>query len=145
MSIYLIFMYAVSLITSYFLVLNTAERKFADSILPSGDGKVLHAAIAAPGLASIALVVYAIALGGIGYGWYVYGAGIGTAFTIGFMLACIFNKNRIMPTPTSEHFRRVILFSMLRRYADFTKQGDSVRAAAMAELLEMAGVPVRNS
>jgi hypothetical protein len=47
---------------------------------------------------------------------------------------------RWLPSPESQHFRHLILRSMSNRYADYIRNGDTVRAHAMKNLLQRAGV-----
>ncbi len=48
---------------------------------------------------------------------------------------------RFMPAEDSPHYKKLIFQSMANRYANFVRDGDTVRAAAMRGLLEKAGVP----
>ncbi len=45
----------------------------------------------------------------------------------------------VMPNPTGAHYRRLILQSMISRYADYNRDGDTIRADAMGDLLTKAG------
>jgi len=46
----------------------------------------------------------------------------------------------VLPEPKGEHYRRLILKSMMSRYADYNRDGDTMRAEAMRDLLIKAGV-----
>ncbi|MBI2865297.1 MAG: hypothetical protein HYX94_12125 [Chloroflexi bacterium] len=45
-----------------------------------------------------------------------------------------------LPRPSSEHYRRLILRSMCGRYANYVRDGDALRAGAMKDLLNRAGM-----
>lgn len=44
----------------------------------------------------------------------------------------------VLPKPTGKHYRRLILQSMISRYADYNRDGDTMRANAMGDLLMKA-------
>ena len=48
----------------------------------------------------------------------------------------------VLPKPTGTHYRRLIIHSMISRYADYTRDGDGTRANAMLNLLTKAGMDV---
>jgi hypothetical protein len=71
----------------------------------------------------------------LGYAAYEFGWGTaGIAFGA-FMFVSILVGAVVLPGPESPHFVRLIYGSMVRRYADFEKEGDRVRSAAMKELI----------
>lgn len=42
----------------------------------------------------------------------------------------------------SEHFRRLIIQSMIRRYTDYVKSNDELRVSAIKMILEKLDIPV---
>ena len=45
----------------------------------------------------------------------------------------------VLPKPSGSHYRRLILQSMMNRYANYVRDGDVMRADAMKHLLVLAG------
>ena len=48
----------------------------------------------------------------------------------------------VLPKLDSDFFKKIVLRSLMNRYANFVRSGDKVRAKASAELLERLGYPV---
>jgi hypothetical protein len=142
MAVYLICMYLASLALGYVLAFtestHTIGRAISDTDTPTG----FQDAITPPRISTFAIVIYIICIGGFIFSFWRFGwlAGIGT--TVGFLFVVPLNKVLILPKPDSEHFRNIIIRSMVNRHADFVKSGDMLRASAMAVLLEKLGMPV---
>ena len=60
---------------------------------------------------------------------------VGIALAI-FIVVVVVTGMVFVPKPESAHFVMRIYRSMINRYADFQKSGDSVRADAMKELID---------
>lgn len=77
----------------------------------------------------------------IGFMWWHLGwaSGLGGA---AIMLVGAKIAQLILPKPTGVHYRRLILRSMISRYANYNRDGDTIRAKAMGDLLTRAGIDV---
>jgi hypothetical protein len=96
-------------------------------------------AITPPWQTNLALAAYLGVPGIIAVAWWF--VGLVTAFFVFLVLAvATIAIGFFLPKPGSEHYQRLILRSMSRRYADFVKSGDVVRAEAMKMLLKKAGI-----
>lgn len=144
MTVYLVCMYLASLALGYVLAFTGATlsigRSLSDADTPTG----YQDAITPPRFSTFAIVVYIICAGGLIYGFWRFGwlAGIGTS--IAFIFVVTLNKVTILPKSESEHFRKIIIHSMINRHANYLKAGDTLRASAMGMLLEKLGMPVND-
>lgn len=142
MTIYIILLWLVSLLLGYSLAFSGATLTIGKSISDTDSPTGFQDAITPPWSTNLTLLSYAATIGVIGYGWYEYGWLVGIGITIGFIFLVPINKVILLPKSESEHFRRLILRSIMNRYTDLVKSGDQMRASAMAALLEKLGVPV---
>lgn len=140
--IYFILLYAVSLLFAYVIAFNGATLHWGRSLSVTNSPTGYQNAITPPWYAIVAYVTYAASLVVIGYGWYKYGWLAGIGITFGFFALNVFNTAVVLPKSDSNHFRNLILRSMIRRYANFVKSGDQLREAAMGDLLERMGIPI---
>jgi hypothetical protein len=100
-------------------------------------------AITPPESAYVSLGIYGSALLVVPLGFYQYGFVRGLAALVGFYgLARLIRV--VLPKPNGAYFYGFVLRSMIRRHADYLRDGDQVRAGAMADLLERAGVSIRD-
>jgi hypothetical protein len=99
-------------------------------------------AVTPPRFSNFAIAVYLASFAGVVYGWWQFGWLFGLAVTVGFFIMVILNKLILLPRSDSEHFRKIVVHSMINRHANYLKSGDMLRASAMAELLEKLGIPV---
>jgi hypothetical protein len=123
---------------SYELRSTEATRKIGRAL--SGTDS-LEIAITPPGSSYAAFAVYAVAFLIMAFGFYRYGFLRGIAAFLGFFVLVTLNRLLLLPKPESLHFRDFVLRSMVRRYANYLRAADKVRATAMAELLKCAGIP----
>jgi hypothetical protein len=144
MSAYLIVMYVISLALGYVLAFTQATLSMGRSLSDAGTATGYQDAITPPKFSPIALLVYAVCVGGAIFGVWAFGwlAGLGAALAL--LIATAVNIAVVLPGSNSEHFRKLIILSMINRHADYLKSGDTLRASVMAELLEKAGVPGNN-
>ena len=142
MFLYIVLMYVVSSALGYVLAFIGATliigRSLSDASTPTG----YQDAITPPRFSTFAIAVYVATLVGIIYGWWKFGWLLGLGVTIGFWVMVVVNKVVLLPKSDSEHFRRIIVHSMIHRHANYLKTGDALRASAMAGLLEKLGIPV---
>ena len=139
---YIIGLWLASLLLGYELAFTGATLAIGRSIGDTDGSTGFQDAITPPWSTNFAIVSYVAAIGAVGYGWYQYGWLTGIGIVVGFFFLVVINKVVLLPKSESDHFKRLILRSMINRYADFKKSGDDVRAAAMATLLDKLGTPV---
>ncbi len=142
MVVYLVCMYFASLALGYILAFTgatlTIGRSLSDSDRPTG----YQDAITPPRFSMFAILVYVICAVGLIYGFWRLGWLVGFGIIIGFFLAIVLNKVLILPKSHSDHFRNIIIHSMIKRHADYLKGGDTLRASVMGMLLEKLGMPI---
>jgi hypothetical protein len=142
MFIYLSLMYVVSLALGYVLTFTNATLSIGKALSNAGTPTGYQDAITPPWFSTFAIAVYVASLIGIIYGWWEFGLLSGLGVTVGFFVVVIINKVILLPKNDSDHFRNIIVRSMIKRHADYLKSGDTVRATVMSELLEKMGMPV---
>lgn len=142
MTLYLALMYLVSLAFSYILAFTSATLSIGKSLSTTATPTGFQDAITPPRFSTLALIVYGISLGSFIYGFWKFGLLTGLGVTIAFLFAVAVNIAAILPKSDSEHFRKIIIHSMINRHADYLKSGDNLRASVMAELLAKLGLPV---
>jgi hypothetical protein len=123
---------------AYMLQFSQSTRHFGLTLSESKTGSGLQDVITPPWQTNLARIAYAgwplLAVSNwLKAGW-VWGVGAFVAIFIGASLL-----RKIMPRADSVHFRNCIIRSMLSRYADFVRKGDSIRAQMMGDLLTRAG------
>ncbi len=145
MTIYLICMYCVSLALGYVLAFTGTALSIGRSLSDVGTATGYQDAITPPGFSTLAMAIYIICAGGLIFGFWRYGWLAGFGLTIGFLFVAALNKVLILPRSGSEHFRNIIIRSMIRRHADYLKADEQrLRASAMGQLLEKLGMPVND-
>lgn len=131
MTIYLVCMYFVSLVLGYVLAFTGTTVSIGRSLSDAGTATGYQDAITPPRFSTFAIAVYIICAGGLICGFWKYGWLTGLGVTIGFLFVVALNKVLILPKSGSEHFRNIIIRSMIRRHADYLKADDTLRASAM--------------
>lgn len=139
---YIIMLWFVSLLFSYSIMFNRATLDIGKSISDTDSSTGYQDAITPPWSTKLMLVSFVVSIGTVISGWYQYGWLIGIAITISYLVLVQINIAVLLPKRRSNHFRHLIIRSMMIRYADFVKTGDIMRASAMAALLEKLDVPV---
>ena len=144
MAIYLVCMYFTSLALGYVLAFTGATLSIGRSLSDAGTPTGYQDAITPPRFSTFAIVVYIICAGGLIYGFWRFGwlAGIGTIIAFVFVVAL--NKVILLPKSESEHFRKIVIHSMINRHANYLKAGDTLLASTMGMLLEKLGMPVND-
>lgn len=135
-------MYLASLALSYEVAFTGATLSIGRSLSDAGTPRGYQDAITPPYSTTLAILVYAFSIGGIIYGVWAFGWLTGLGVAVGLFVAMVINGALITPKSDSQHFRNLIMHSMVNRHADYLKSGDALRASVMAELLEKLGVPV---
>lgn len=139
---YVFVLYLVSLALGYEIRFREATLHIGRSLSETDSESGFQLAITPPVSAYATFGIYILSLAVVALGFVHYGLPRGLAASIGFVLLVIFNRILLLPKPSSTHFRQIIIRSMIRRHADYLRDGDELRAAAMVEVLERAGVPV---
>jgi hypothetical protein len=144
MAIYLVSMYFASLAFAYVLAFTGAALSIGMSLSDADNPTGYQDAITPPGFGIFVIVIYIICAGGLIYGNWQFGWLAGIGAIIAFVCMVALNKVIILPKSDSEHFRNIIIHSMLNRHADYLKAGDTLRASAMGMLLEKLGMPFKD-
>jgi hypothetical protein len=142
MTIYFVCMYFVSLALGYVIAFTEATLSIGRSLSGAGTGTGYQDAITPPQFSTFAIAIYIISAGGLIFGFWKYGWLTGFGVTIGFYFVVVLNKVLILPKSDNEHFRNIIIRSMIRRHANYLKANDTLRASAISLLLEKLGLPV---
>lgn len=146
MIIYLVFMYFVSLVLGYILAFTNTTliigKSLSDTDTNTGTG--YQDAITPPLFSKSAILVYIISIVGLIFGFWRFGLFRGFGIIIGFFFVVALNKVLILPKSGSEHFRNIIIRSMIKRHADYLRDNDTIRASAMSYLLDKLGIPIKD-
>jgi hypothetical protein len=94
-----------------------------------------------PWAATFALLMCATTIAVIVASWWAFGVYRGGLSVI-VLVAGVLVSRQILPKENSFHYKRWIIQSMASRYADYVRDNDKLRAAAMKDLLEKAGIPI---
>ena len=140
--IYLISMYFASLALGYILNFTAATLAIGRSLSTADTPTGFQDAITPPRFSTFAVGIYVLFLGGLIFGFWAFGWLIGLGVVIGFFVSVVLTKAMLLPKSDGEHFRKVIVHSMINRHADYVKAGDTLRALAMGELLAKLDFPV---
>jgi hypothetical protein len=142
MATYLVCMYFASLALGYVHTFTIATlsigRSLSDFRTPSGYRHF----ITPRSFRALAIVVCMMCAGGLIYGVWRFGWLVGFGIIIGFFFAVFLNRTLILPKSGSEHFRKIIIRSLINRHADYLKAGHTIGAYSTAMLLEKLGLPV---
>jgi hypothetical protein len=117
-----------------------ATLSFGRKLSETSSGTGYQDAITPPASANFGLVVYVLTLAMLALSWYEFGIGRVVISLVAVVLLTLLSR-QFLPHEDSLHFKKLIIQSMSRRHANFVRDGDRIRAAAMRELLEKAGVP----
>ena len=94
----------------------------------------LQDAITPPWKTTLAIFIYISLIFFVVYCFYSLGWKYGIAYFIGIFISSAFIKI-FYPKPESKFFHNIIIHSLMNRYTDYKKEGDNIRASAVAELL----------
>jgi hypothetical protein len=141
MIIYGAFAFVVCCYLAFALNFVRATRYVAENIaVPEAVGHIQDAIT--PPFSAVLFLSASVAFAGcvigagVKYGWMMGVCSVPVLFLVVLIL------RRVVPSPESGVFRRVVVRSMQNRYADFVKSGDTVRAGAMSDLLRRLGHPI---
>ena len=143
MASYLALMYLVSLGLGYVLAFTQATLFIGRSLSDAGTPTGYQDAITPPSFAKFAMLVYLVSFASVAYGIWAFGFLVGLGTVLGLLLATSINIAIILPKKNGQHFRKMIVHSLINRHADYLKSNDALRASVLAEFLEKLGVPVK--
>ena len=135
-------LYLVALALGYQLRFTEATLHIGRTLSGASSRTGFQDAITPPTSAYLAFGVYGLAVIVVAVDFFRYGFLMGLAALLGFVVLVGLNRILLLPKPNSPHFREIVIKSMIRRHADYLRDGDQLRAGAMAELLKRAGLPV---
>lgn len=139
---YFVFLYLLSLAFSYELAFTQATLFIGKAISDVPASRGYQDAITPPWSSKVGIAIYIGCFAAIVYGWVVFGMLTGLTAVIVFYLAVLLNKVLLIPKSHSEHFRRIVIHSLINRHANYLKSGDELRASTAAYLLQRLGIPV---
>lgn len=140
---YALLVLALALMLAYTFALTRSTLMLGRRISETNSTRGLQDAVTPPWSTNLALVIYLAVLVALAVGFWRFGwiaavlAAVTTWVVAGISTGILLRIGRV-------HFERIIITSMTRRYADFRKSNDVVRAEAMAELLDRVGIPVED-
>jgi hypothetical protein len=147
---YFFMLYVVSLAFGYVTRFTEATLQLGRTLSKVKEGNIgfrlargFQDAITPPIFTKFAIAVYVFTGLVLGFGFYHFGILIELLSVALFFLFVLLNQP-FMPKPDSSHFRNLILRSMINRHANYMKDRDYMRADVMAEILESAGMPVKD-
>ena len=123
-------MFLLSIAFGYDLAFTEATKRLGRSLVDSQEGRGVQ-----NWATGFGLTTYGLCIGGVAYGWYSYGGVLAISVAIGLFFAVRLNQ-RFLPKPKGDHFRRLIVRSLLNRYANYERHGDNIRPAAVGALID---------
>ena len=130
---------------AYAIIFSEVTLALGRSLSNDSPGRGYQDALTPPWQARLSLVIYVATLVAVAFSWYEFGIGRCIA-TVALLFAGSMLWRRVLPQGHSRHYLKLIVTSMVQRYADWVRRGDHVRAGVMAQLLgkmglELPGVP----
>jgi len=140
--VYIIVLCLVGLALAYELRFTEATLHMGRALSGSGSKTGFQDAITPPLSSYFAFGIYGLSIIVIAFGFFEYGIFMGLLEFVTFYMVVLLNRVFLLPRPDSPHFRNIITRSMIGRHADYLRDGDKLRAGAMADLLQRAGIPI---
>lgn len=134
-----IFAGIVAIAFAYSMRFTQATLSFGRHLAGTTSGTGLQDAITPPWQTNLSMFSYigvAVAIGAI---WWQLGWGPGLGAVV-FILVGGGVVGAMLPEKDSPHFTQLIQRSMIARYANYARDGDTMRAQAMKELLIRADI-----
>ena len=131
----------LSLGVAYAITFGEVTRALGSSLSDEPAGRGYQDAVTPPWQTWFSLLAYVLALVVIALSWREFGFGRAVN-TVTVFFAATLVWRRVLPEGHSTHYLKLILTSMTRRYANWVRSGDRVRAPTMAELLHRMGLDV---
>ncbi len=130
---------ALSAGLAYSLVFSEVTLALGHALSEAGPESGYQAALTPPWQARLSLLIYALTISVTVMSGYEFGIGRGLLTVLAFFGGSALWR-RVLPKGHSRHYLKLIVVSMARRYADWVRCGDAVRAAAMAALIGKMGL-----
>jgi hypothetical protein len=124
---------------AYTMRFTQATLSFGRFLADADSGTGLQDAITPPWQTNLAMFTYVGVAASVGAMWWYAGWASG----LGAIALVLFGGGVVgvaLPDKDAPHFGNLIQRSMISRYADFTRDGDTMRAEAMKDLLTRAGL-----
>lgn len=128
----------ISVALAYSFQFTAATLSFGRELSDTKSGTGYQAAISPPWEANSSLVLYCLTLLLIVVAFWHNGLASGLG-TILIMFVGLILARKVLPKPVGQHYRRLIIQSMMSRYANYVRDNDALRADAMKRLLVRAG------
>jgi len=129
----------IAVFFAYNMHFTQATLSFGRELAETSSGTGFQDAITPPWQTNFAMFSYFGIVAAIGTIWWQLGwlSGLGA---IALILIGGGIVGALLPNKDSQHFRELIIGSMISRYADYARDGDQIRAEAMKDLLVKAGI-----
>lgn len=124
---------------AYTMRFTQATLSFGRSLAETESGTGVQDAITPPWQTNLAMITYIGVVAVVAVMWWHVGWGSGLG-AIALILVGGAVVSAALPDKDAPHFRNLILRSMISRYADYVRDGDTMRAEAMKQLSTKAGV-----
>ena len=124
---------------AYNMHFTQATLSFGQELAETSSGTGFQDAITPPWQTNFAMFSYIGVVAAIVTIWWQLGwlSGLGA---IALILIGGGIVGVLLPDKDSPHFRKLIIGSMIARYADYARDGDQMRAESMKDLLVRAGI-----
>jgi hypothetical protein len=124
---------------AYAIIFSEVTLALGSVLSDERAGRGYQDALTPPWQTWFSLLVYLLTFIVIALSWYEFGFARAVS-TVTVLFAASLVWRRALPKGHSTHYLKLIITSMARRYADWVRSGDRVRAAAMADLLGKMGL-----
>ena len=124
---------------AYAIIFSEVTLALGRTLSGHGGGRGFQDALTPPWQARLSVVIYVATLVVIALSCYEFGIGRGIA-TVLLLFTGSMLWRRVLPQGHSRHYLKLIVTSMVQRYADWVRNGDHVRAGVMAQLLGKMGL-----
>jgi hypothetical protein len=126
---------------AYTISFSGATLAFGRALSTTNSKTGYQDAVTPPWAGKFAFLMYGTTIVVIVASWWAFGAYRGSMSIVVF-IASVIASRQILPAEDSFHYKSLIIQSMASRYADYVRDNDKVRAAAMKDLLDKTGVPM---
>lgn len=141
MAAHIIITVAVIILLGFELNSVRAAYLIGEEIAGPAGARHIQDAVTPPLFANLGILIQLSFLACIVAGFFVHGWIIGLVLIPSSFLALGVVK-KFLPPPQGGFYRGIIVRSMMTRYADFVKGGDTIRARAMKDLIQRLGYPL---
>ena len=129
----------------YNLGLAQACKVVGKSISDTDSNTGFQDAVTPPNSTNLTLVTWIAIFGALGYAVYEFGWGTGGIALAALFVVTVLAGATFVPKPESVHYLKRIHGSMAKRFADFQKNGDVIRADSIRVLIDKVEVEYAES